>query len=205
MQVTQESFIAWKKKKILEKKLALRKEEKKKKKEAAAGNVGGLSGRDLFNMGQARDADDEGGAEEGGDFDLAALLKARQQEDAAALAALASAGEGEGASEAPDDGGKSAMKVDENLFAMDLGDLDAAFEELLLAEDAGGGGAAAPGPAKKSAPAMGEAPPAASASAPTSSGIASGTATGDAVAVDASLFDAEDLAGLDIDGIDDAE
>mmetsp|Transcript_21654 Transcript_21654/g.56524 ORF Transcript_21654/g.56524 Transcript_21654/m.56524 type:complete len:426 (-) Transcript_21654:242-1519(-) len=199
--VTEESFKAWKKKKILEKKMAARKEEKKKRKEAAAGNLGGLSGRDLFAMGQARDADaDAGDGGGGGDgFDLAALRAQTEAETAAAEeAAKEAAGEGndEGGAAAPADGGKGAMKVDESLFAMDLGDLDSAFEEMLAAEG-NGGPAAAAAAATDDAASTARDPPAAAA--------AAADADGNAVAVDASLFEGADLAGLDIDGLDDGE
>jgi hypothetical protein len=175
--------------------MMLRKEEKKKKKEAAAGNLGGLSGRDLFDLGQARDADAEG---DGGDdgFDLSALRTAQEAEETAAEAAAAALdGEGvEGGAAAPT--GKGAMKVDENLFAMDLGDMDLALEEMIAdeARTARGGPASAPGP-----------PPKVAAAASAAAAGDGGVASGDGVAVDTSLFDADDLAGLDLDGIDDAE
>jgi hypothetical protein len=78
--VTRESFLLWKRKKILEKKLAAKKALKKKKGQLASdGSKSGITGKELFTLGSAaeRATETDGGEADEGDFNLSALRKSR--------------------------------------------------------------------------------------------------------------------------------
>eukprot|EP00041_Stephanoeca_diplocostata_P015111 m.286394 g.286394 ORF g.286394 m.286394 type:complete len:445 (+) comp19929_c0_seq3:262-1596(+) len=136
--VCEESFKKWKRNKILEKKLALRKEEKAKKKQIASGNAKGVSGRDMFTMGNAGLGEDAAGDDDGGDFDIASMLAQRNHDEMAAMAAAAEDGGGDGSGGRPDptpDANGKPLVIDDALFNMDLGDLDLdALDEAALQE-----------------------------------------------------------------------
>lgn len=187
--VTEDTFKAWKRRKILEKKRAFNKEQKTKKQKVKMGKQGGLSGRELFALGSI----EVGAGEDGDDGGDAVDLKAMRALDQ---------GAGEAATDETDDSGsKSARTIDESLFTMDLGDLDD-FSELEPETNDG---------ADTNKPAAGGKPPAASASSTAGGAEVAGPTppapeAGGAVEVDASLFSAEDLGDLgDLDGLDDLE
>jgi len=192
--VTEDTFKAWKKKKILEKKVALRKEMKKKKEDAEVGKLGNVSGREMFTLGHARGAetDDGGGAS---DVDYKALRKAAEAENDAD----APAGDDD-AKKAP-----RAFAIDDQLFAMDLGDLsiDNIADDFFDKKEESGAAtakAASNGGAAKDAK-EGATKDEATATA------ASSDAAAESVAVDTALFAGDDLGlgDLDLDGIDDEE
>jgi len=198
--VTEDTFKAWKKKKILEKKVALRKEMKKKKEDADVGKVGNVSGRELFALGHARGAEtddgDGGGASE---VDYKALRKAAEAD------ANADAPVGDAAAKQP-----TAFAIDNQLFAMDLGDLsidnipDDFFdkkEEKAADTAKGPSEAGATEDAKEGAAEGGAGATKEDAAAPASDAAA------DSVAVDTALFAGDDLGlgDLDLAGMDDEE
>jgi hypothetical protein len=150
--VTEETFKAWKRNKILQKKRKAARDSKKKGQRVAAGAVSGLNGRELFQMGHTDEVETKGGAGGGAkdDFDIGAMKKAANDlmiaalteqgaeanlaADAAAAAAKGESGGGGGAA-APATRPEPTSKAVDNIFDMDLGDLEIDMDDLGESDD----------------------------------------------------------------------